>query len=466
LLAAGIAFLTLWADEPEPEPQETTPIVTTPTMDLIHEMLDDVEKVLFSPAGNTTFTIYRDPDDMSIELDADVAVFPGESSMLRSVFTTATALINLTIVIEEADDEQLTTFGFDAPVLSWRVYRTDGTSVGFVVGMQQVAGQGRYIREENSRQVLLINQRQSDLLLQTLEDLYDLTFFPPEIFIGVEYIMDVFDNIILETDSEVIELRRRPDEEFFELGLGTSRYQMIQPLISESNDHIIQTVILENAIEIIPESVEAKLPTDLSLYGLDSPNRLTLQAGDWVGTLLIGSYDAERGGRYLMIEGYDAVLFDTSGEYAFLNIGMTQLRSRLIWLHNIAEIASLEFELEGVTRVLEFEHDHENQSLQGWLDGEFISEVNARRLYMAALSITQTDETNAPIPNVPPAYRITKYFLEGGTETLELYQLNDSQFLIVHEGESTGFFITRMTLQRGFLSRFEILDRGEDIPAT
>jgi len=55
-------------------------------------------------------------------------------------------------------------------------------------------------------------------------------------------------------------------------------------------------------------------------------------------------------------------------------------------------------------------------------------------------------------------------FREGGSDAIELYQINDSQFLIVHNGVSSGFFITRMSLQQNLLSSFDILDRGEDIP--
>jgi len=466
VLSAGIAALMLWP-EAEPEPGLPTP-PPADTMDLIVDPHEDVSVILFSPVDGAPYYLRRDPESGDIELDAEDAIFQGFPSVMRAVFNTALSLANLNRVTEAADDEQLSMFGFDEPVMTWRVERIDGTADELLIGGMQVAGQGRYIRLQNSREVFLLNERQSTLLTHSLEELYDLSFFPMMLFPDVEHIVQLVDHILLETEKDVIELQKRTEEEIADSGFGSSLFQMLQPAVGECNDHIVQTIILENAAGIMPVSVEAARPADLSVYGLDEPARLTLSAGDWSGTLLIGDFDAERGGRFIMIDDYDAVLFDPHGDYSFLNVVPSQLRARLIWLHNIADVSSVTFELEGNTRVLRFEHIEEDEqtSLDGWLDGVEISETNARRLYVTALSITQDGETDEPVPDDPPVYRVTISFLEGGSESLELYQLNDSQFLIVHNGLNTEFFVTRMSLQQNMLGRFEMLDRGEDLPAS
>jgi hypothetical protein len=175
--------------------------------------------------------------------------------------------------------------------------------------------------------------------------------------------------------------------------------------------------------------------------------------------------DAEFGGRYVMIEGHDAVLLDTQGDYRFLNADYTQLRARSVWMHNIKTVSSLTFELEGARREFRIEHDFEAETVQGWLDGAEIGETNTRRLYSAVLSLFQDGGTDAEIPGGAPDYRFTMRFIGGGAETLELYRLGDLQFLIVHNGENTGLVINRMTLQQNFLNRIGHLDRGEDIPS-
>ena len=465
VLSGGIAALTMWP-EPEPELQETPPPPPDMAMELVNEPLDDIASIQFTPLDGAPFTLRRDPESGDFTLDAADMVFQGHISTMRTVYNAATSLTNLTIVTEAADDEQLAMFGFDAPVMTWRIDRTDGTSVELMVGVVQVAGRGRYIRIADSREVFLLSERQSTLLTHTLEDFYDLAFFPPEIFTGADSIMQIFEHILLETNEHVLELRRRSDEEIIEAGLGTSVYQMLQPAVGDCNDFLVQTNILENIASITPDSVETARPADLSAYGLDSPDRLTLTSENWSATLLIGNHNVDRGGRYIMFEGYDAVLFDPNGNYSFLNVAPSHLRARLMWLHNIGDVSSVDFELEGVTRLLEFEHDSDDQSLSAWLDGAEIGETNARRLYIGVLNIAQNDETNAPIPNTPPVYSVTINFLDGGSETLDLYRLSDTQFLIVHDGENTGFFITRMSLQQNLLNRFDLLDRGEDLPAS
>ena len=467
VLAAGITVLSLWP-QAEPEEEDPTPAVSDPAKDLIRVPIDEVAGVVFSPAQSAQYTLRLDPESGEIELDAEDAVFPGVQSILSSVFGSATTLANLNQVTEEADDAQLAIFGLDDPVMTWRVDRIDGTSETLMVGAMQAAGKGRYARSENSREVFLLGTRQSTLLTYELEALYDISFFPVELFPDADAVMYMIEHILLETEQNVIELSKRSEEEMAELSLGASQFQMLQPLEVEGNDFQIQNVLLASAALIKPESVEAVHPEDLSIYGLDAPDKLALKSADWSGTLLIGKRDAERGGRYVMIDGYDAVLFDPNGDYSFLHVVISKLRSSLIWIHNIVDVASVTFELDGVTRILKFDHytDGDKQNLNAWLDDKEISETNARRLYVSALTIMQTGDTDISIPSSSPPYKITMNFITGGSEAVELYQINDSQFLIVHKGVSTGFYITRMSLQKNLLNKFEMIDRGEDLPAS
>jgi hypothetical protein len=155
-----------------------------------------------------------------------------------------------------------------------------------------------------------------------------------------------------------------------------------------------------------------------------------------------------------MIEGYDAVLFDPNGVYTFLQISPAQIRSQIIRLFMITDVSSVVFELDGETRVLELEH-LDNRRLSGQLDGSDLSEADARMLFLSALSIAHSGFTDAAVPATPPTYVITISLIDGSSDILELYRLNETQFLIVHNGTSTGFFITRMSIQQTLLDPFE-----------
>jgi len=472
LLSAGIAALTFWPQgEPGDTAQGTPPMPDAAArVDLVNMAVEDVESIFFTPlseeADGAPFWLRREVSDegFDVVLEADDPIFPGDISRMTAVFTGAISLRNMAVAAENADDEQLQMFGLVSPVMVWNIVRTDGSYERFHLGAEQVVGTGRFARREGSREVVIIPDRQSRLLASSLEELYDITFVPHYVLIDAEAMTHVFDRILLERQDTVIELYRMPPEQHMAAPMGTSMFQMVQPTVGNASDHMVQVAFLEDAINIRPSSVEAVRPTDLSEFGLDTPVRFTLTAGDWERTLLIGNRNADRTGTYVMIEGYDAVLLEREGTYMLLTIDPGVLRARLVWLHNIVDVDSVIFRLEGETRVLRFEHDRENDSLTGFLDDAEISEINARRLYIAALRIIQSGSTDEPIPDAQPDYVITINLLDGDADTLELYALNHSQFLIVQNGENTGFFITRMELHDALVSRFEIVDRGDELP--
>ena len=472
LLSAGIAALTFWPQgEPEDSAHDTPPMPeAVARVDLVNMAIEDVEAIFFTPyteeADGEPFQLRRNTlaEGFELTLEADDPIFPGDISRMTAVFNSAISLRNMVVATENADDEQMQMFGLANPVMVWHVVRTDGSYERFHLGAEQVVGTGRFARREGSREVVIIPDRQSTLLASSLEDMYDITFVPDYILIGAEAMTHVFDRILLERQDTVIELYRMSPQQHIAAQMGTSLFQMVQPTVGDANDHMVQVAFLEDAINMMPSSVEAVRPTDLSVFGLDTPVRFTLTAGDWERTLLIGNRNADRTGTYIMIEGYDAVLLEKEGTYMLLTIDPGVLRARLVWLHNIVDVDNVTFRLEGETRVLRFEHDHENESLTGFLDDVEISEINARRLYIAALRIMQSGSTTEPIPDAPPDYAITINLIDGNADTLELYALNHSQFLIVQNGENTGLFITRMALHEALVSRFEIIDRGEELP--
>jgi len=467
LCAAIVVMFLLPEGQPEPEPTHTPPVSSATTGELINKAQDDVDSISFTPKEGFDYSISFNQTSNEFTLDSASAVFPGQQLALHTVFHHAITLSGLTKVAEDADDSQLAVFGFNEPTMGIMLKLTDGSSVMLELGAVQAAGQGRYAREQNSREVFLLSELQSFLLTMDMENLYDLSFFPAREFPDIIEAVSSINNILIETKDEVIELHRRTAAEIDNAAFGSSEFRILRPSAAEGNDSEIRSVVLESVVLIRPDSIESLRPADLSVYGLDAPVRLTVSMDNWSGTLLIGGRSADSGGRYVMIDGYDAVLLDAFGDYSFINASYSQLRTPMMWMYNITDVASVTFVLDGVTRVLSFEHSLEDESLQGWLDDKELSETNARRLFMAALLINQNGETDAIIPeNAVPDYtvRIFKGDIRGPDGTLELYSINDSQYLIVLNGENTGLFTTRMALQQQVLNRFEIIDAGGDIP--
>ncbi|MDR2572605.1 MAG: DUF4340 domain-containing protein, partial [Oscillospiraceae bacterium] len=275
LLSAGIAALTLWPDSgPEPDPIETQTPQPDAFAELVNVSREDVRSIYFYPLDGVEYSLHYDAENEEIELDAADRIFPGNADVMDSIFTRATILVTLTKVTDEADDTQLTMFGFDEPVMSYCVERIDGTLIEVEVGAIQAIGQGRYARLQNSREILLLSGFQSSMLTLQLEDVYDLTFIPIFDYPEEDIVLDAIESVLLETDNDIFDLQKRTEEEMLEVTLGSSSFKLLQPIEAEGNDHMIRTLILEHIIYIIPSSIEAVRPDDLSIYGLDTPARL------------------------------------------------------------------------------------------------------------------------------------------------------------------------------------------------
>ena len=460
VLSTGIAMLFLWPDSRnEPEQMITPPPSVATTVDLIHVANDEIEGIFFMPNEGAAYAIRIDNASGEIVLETEDLIFEGQPIALFAVMTNASTLTNLTLVTDEADDEQLSMFGFDEPAMTIVYIFTNGSVFELQVGAIQAAGQSRYARVKDSREVVLFNEMQSALLALPVEDLFDTTFFPHWDYMDVESAVADIGHVIIESERGIMEIRKRVTAEDFEgTPIGSSVYHFLQPHKADANDTLVPGRILEDLVTIFPGSIVSVRPVDLSAYGLDTPVRLTVSTiiGNWSGTLLIGNHSSEKEGRYVMIEGHDAVLLDQNGNYDFLDVRFSQLRSIVIWRVFIDEVSSVTFDLDGVIRVLTLDHGNGDEPMRAQLDDEEISENTARDLFTAALMITMSGETDAHLTRGDtPVYSITMHKRYEADETIDLYRINDSQFLIVYNGENTGLFITRMSLQENLLSMFE-----------
>jgi len=463
VFAGGITAITFWPEAEDLSPSPSPSASTGPT-ELIAESTDDITKVSYMPREGVPYAIRYDSDEDEYTLDAEGVVFPGRQSDMRSMFSYSIRLTYLTNVTEDATDFQLGAFGLDDPVMVWRVDKKDGTSVELMIGARQAAGIGSYARKVGSREVFLLNSTQSGFLTKSMEDFYDMTFFPYPASTEDNQTWYAISYCLIENNGDTIEINKRSDDEFAELPMGSSIYYLTQPVACETNEYTLQKNMLEPITNIRPTRVIEAFPADLSPYGLDDPVKLTLACEDeWEGILYIGAHDEEQGGRYVMIDGYDAVLLDIYGDYSFLNVKYDYLRASLVWLYSIKTVDSITYELEGVTRILQYEHDDEEETLQAWLDGLELTESNGRRLYTGTLSVTQAGKVDMDIPAGDPDFRITIHFRDGGSDVMELYQINEAQYLIVHGGVNEGLVINRITLRQNLLNRFDALDRGEDL---
>ena len=256
LLSGGIAALMLWPEH-VPEPTPTPPAPVRETGDLVRESREEVLRVRFQPSDGQEYILNYNHDEQEITLETADAVFEGEQATMHSLFSRAVLLSGLVQVTNNADDSQLAMFGLNDPVMTVSIERVDGTSLDFQIGDIQAAGQGRYARLPDSREVFLLTSVQSSLLTLDVEDIYDISFIPYEELHDPEMLMYYFDYIILELENDTVELHRRTEDDWNDVPIGASSVRILQPFVAESND----SMLARSAMAIAGETSRRKSET-------------------------------------------------------------------------------------------------------------------------------------------------------------------------------------------------------------
>ena len=460
-LAALVALLALLPETDVTNASTPSPGVTDDTVyiSLIDERDENVLSVEFTPRDGPAYTIFYSAEEDLLTLLTANAPFPPKEDLLYRSFGAAIRQSEVIFVTDGADGALLESFGFGEPFMSVSVNLADGSRVEYETGIESALGSGRYVRRKGESSVYILKAYYSEWLSKSAVDFNNYGFLPAYLPPATddEATYYAFTDITLSKSGRVIGVSRDAESD--------GDFGLVQPYEIGVNAYNLTREFLVPITNINPSELVEFEPSDLAKYGLDDPYILELtDVYDWTGALLIGKYDGAAGGRYVMTEGINAVLLDKADAYIFLDVEISRLRSGLIWSHMISDIAAVDFDLKGEKRRVEYTH-HDDGTLTAELDGEDIGEQNGRRLYSSMLSVLLDGDSGEDIPNAPPDYTFTLTFAEDGSQrSLELYELNDRRYLIVLGGENLGGFTYVTTLRDKLLAKFEILDRGENLP--
>ena|GEM_PF-4806451 len=147
--------------------------------------------------------------------------------------------------------------------------------------------------------------------------------------------------------------------------------------------------------------------------------------------------------------------------------GIKLMGAAILWeLANITEVGNIDCYLEGVHRRIEYKHGKEGaqDEFRAWLDGEELAELNGRRICSSIYSIFIDSSTDTGKPATSPNYKFIITLLNGTTQTMELHSINERDYLIVYNGENTGYIALKSSIYDNVLRKFEMLDKGEDLP--
>ena len=142
----------------------------------------------------------------------------------------------------------------------------------------------------------------------------------------------------------------------------------------------------------------------------------------------------------------------------------------LFWLHNINDVKSVIFDLEGDKQLLDIKVIKKNEAgkveeFEATLNGRPLSETNTRRLYMRMLDMMIAGELteSVDIETVRPDYTFTIVMNDGSREELRLFRLNERQYAGSLNGEEAAFYVNVASIRK-LKEAFAYIERGEEIP--
>lgn len=480
VLALIIAAYFLLKMLPENTPEEASPSPTASkapeTIYLYKEDYYDLKRMEFD---------FRDGMDIKIDVDdsGDARAFiltpakAGWGYSQDSMRATAFNIVSISALAEVAQNvSDFSEYELDDPQLIARSYYE--TSEGDVVreihiGKMTSLQDSYYARVKGENTVYAVSRYVVENLMTTELQYRELDFFPS--YLSEDQMKVEAAGFITyvrvhnpETGSD-IEINMRTDKELGDMPLGSTKYYMTKPVESECNDTIVESKLINVVAAISITSVVEDEPEDLSKYGLDNPLHVWMKNTDGTEVhYLIG--DRSGTAAYVMVEGANTVLLADMVSPTLSELDYVDFMFKLLWLHNINDVKSLVFDMEGEKRLLEIKANKKDDSgkvveFEATLDGRPISETNTRRLFVRMLDMMIAGELTEPvdIETVQPDYTLTIIMNNGSKEELRLFALNERQYAGSLNGGQAAYYINVADI-RELKEAFDYIARGEEIP--
>ncbi len=246
-----------------------------------------------------------------------------------------------------------------------------------------------------------------------------------------------------------------------------SLFRMESPFVCYVDDTILADEMTSKLDEISVMQVVEDFPKDLSVYGLDK-NYGTLHFAMMDGSEKILHFSQSNGTCYIRVEGIDSVYL-AMGETGFINLGPMDLRSELVWLHEIKEVDRVLIRTPNGEHVLQVDDTVDAQAQTGTfvaaLDGAAVSEENGRQLYASVISVAYDNIVVGAPEETTPSYTFTVVYKSGFTETVNFYRVTSRQYAVTFNGEepSAESFCANVTTLRRVMENIETIKSGGTI---
>ncbi|MFV0504592.1 MAG: DUF4340 domain-containing protein [Lachnospirales bacterium] len=463
LIAIIIALSFIAIKKPSTEETADTSDVESTSVKVVENDFANLKGVNISNlSGTYEFTLTQEEDSENWSLNGtDVPLNDEISSFAHG----ATTIIS-NDVIKDANPED---YGIDKKTYGEVIYK-DGTKNKIYIGNPTPDKYYYYAQLDGDPNIYFLSRVTAERYSYRLNDFIvkDLGKPTEEAYASI----DKFSVTYPEGDNFVVASEGTSEEakEQFET-YGSLVLNMVEPIKGRS---VYFEKVIENIITPMPSEfgnlVEAN-PTDLSLYGLDTPSATInfhyLDATE--NTIQIGKILESGKGYYATKKGVNAV-FELSGIEAFFNINALSYIDRFVNLENIVDVESVIVTTSTTSYNLKMNHSIEGEGedakdiMAPTLNNVDVDEDKFKDLYqvLIALSIDGVVEELKPEYLGDSQLTVTYNLLDGTTTSTNYLPYSDTFYGVSQNGEPVQF-ISNIQDVNFLLEQLEKLKNGEEL---
>lgn len=372
---------------------------------------------------------------------------------------TLAGYVGILVAIEEIPDAKgrYKDFGFDKPKRKIKISFSDDQKAELLLGADAPSGDGVYIMRKDTERVYLIGGSTTSMLMKTPYDYRDFSLY--EAYGNIEAIKEV--SITRPGEQTITVRRKEKPEPITESNPVAPQYDLISPDKTEASNQPVEEKLLTPLIAIKSEKLVEDNPKDLGKYGLDNPVVVGFKdKTDTTHKLKIGSLNKDNK-RYVMCDDVPSVL-ETAEDISFLNIQHTDLMMQLLWLHNMKDVAQINYYLpNGVQHVLSI--NTTDKGTTATFDGGNIASENATNLFMHSIQFSIQGVLDGSMKYGTPEYTMSMKLKSGATTTFQLARINERQYAAIVDGKAK--YYVNISQVNALAQAFDILAKGGKIPS-
>jgi len=459
LILAGAMFAVFkFMPEEQPAPTPTTTPNTSGAIHIIQKSANSVEQVEIETDWGEKFTILYEINEEGDQV-ASLKKADERFEYNTSEMYTLAGYLGLMAGIEEIPDTQGRDeeFGFKKPKRRINIKYVDGSEIELLLGADSPLGEGVYLKRVDTDKVYLIGGSTTDMLMMSLKDYRVAKLFDP-----ISDIANVKTVSITHPGQDTFTVRAKEDAEpVTENNPYAAQYEITEPVKADANNDPVETKLLEVLIGIKVASLVEDDPKDLEQYGLKDPIKVEFETVDNQKFKFKIGAKSQDGGRYVMRDGVPAVMV-TEADIPWDSLDYTDLMMQLLWLHNMDQVASIDYRLpDGSRHTLSLNANETD--IQASFDGGEISKENTSNLYLRTIQFTLQGAIDKTMSYGAPEIEMYMTLKNGGKTSLKLSRINERQYAASVDDAPAKFYVNVNEVNE-LLEAFEILKSGGTIP--